>query len=121
MWAGTFHDTGSHTASRLSQKKKVKPLSKKKALNTVLNTDIATYEYKHDKKHEKQASVIIDDVNKTPKWRTPRAFISKDGTERKDGVQVGYLIKAVQALQDQIDDLKSENKKLKEQLTKDDK
>lgn len=117
VYVGKLHEMGSHSLSRLSEKKDVKKLSKSKALNTILNTDVGEYTYKQDKKHEKQASIVIDDVNKTPKWRTPRAFITKDGTERKDGVQVGYLIKAVQALQDQIDDLKNENKKLKERLT----
>lgn len=121
IYAGAFHKRGDFSTSQLSEKKNVKPLSKIKALNTVLNTDIATYQYKDDDKHEKHASLVIDDVNKTPKWHTPKAFISKDGTERKDDVQIGYLIKSVQALQDQIDDLKNENKKLKEQLTKDDK
>ena len=38
------------------------------------------------------------------------------GGGRKDDVTVGYLVKAVQALQDQINDLKNENKDLKKQL-----
>lgn len=117
VYVGVLHHRGLVAMSKLSEKKNVKPLSKKKALNTVLNTDIAEYSYKDDKRHEKQASVIIDDVNKKPQWNTPRAFRTKRGDERDDSTQIGYLIKSVQALQDQIDDLKKENKELKEQLT----
>ena len=104
--------------SELSLKKNVKPLSKSKALNTLLNTDIAEYQYKGDKHHEKHASVIIDDVHDKPQWKTPKAFIADNGAGggRKDDVTVGYLVKAVQALQDQINDLKDENKDLKKQL-----
>lgn len=104
--------------SLLSMKKNVKELSKSKALNTILNTDIAEYQYKNDKSHEKHASVIIDDVHDKSQWKTPKAFIAGNGTEggRKDDVTVGYLVKAIQALQDQINDLKDENKDLKKQL-----
>lgn len=107
--------------SQLSKKRDVKRLSKEKALNTILNTDIGEYTYKDDETQEPEASVIIDDVHDKPKWKTPKAFITKDGSERKDSVTIAYLVKSVQALQDQIDDLKNENKRLKEQLTKDDK
>ena len=108
----------SYKFSKLSMKKDVKPLSKSKALNTILNTDIAEYQYKHDDTHEKHASVIIDDVHDKPQWKTPKAFIADNGAGggRKDDVTVGYLVKAVQALQDQINDLKDENKDLKKQL-----
>lgn len=102
--------------SQLSKKKDVKKLDKQKALKTILNTDIAEYHYKGDDSGELEASVVIDDVHKKPRFKTPDVFVTKDGTSRKDSVTVGYLVKAVQALQDQITDLKDENKELKKQL-----
>lgn len=100
--------------SQLSHKKDVKPLGKKEALSTILDTDIATYHYKNDPTEEEEASVIIDDVHKTPQYKTPSAFITKDGKDRKDSVTVGYLVKAVQAQEDEIKSLKNEIKELKE-------
>lgn len=115
IYAGTIH---AHIAnsSLLSKKKQVKNLDKAKALNTILNTDIGTYRYKGERDGETYASLIIDDVDKSKKWKTPRAFITRDGKHRKDDVTIGYLVKSVQALQDEINDLKDENKKLKKQL-----
>lgn len=115
IYAGTIHAHVTNS-SLLSRKKQVKELDKSKALYTILNTDIASYRFKGEKDGESYASVIIDDVDKTKKWKTPRAFVTRDGKHRKDDVTIGYLVKSVQALQDEINDLKDENNKLKKEL-----
>lgn len=88
--------------SQLSLKKNVHKLDKDYALKTVLNTDIATYAFKNDQDNELEASVIIDDVHKKPRWNTPEEFITNDGKNRKDSVVTAFLVKSVQALNDKI-------------------
>lgn len=88
--------------SQLSLKKNVHKLTKEHALKTVLNTDIATYTFKNDQDNELEASVIIDDVHKTPQWNTPEEFVTNDGKNRKDSVVTAFLVKSVQALNDKI-------------------
>ncbi|WP_242362052.1 hypothetical protein [Limosilactobacillus antri] len=114
------NDLHARNTSQLSKKKNVEMLSKSKALNTILNTDIATYKYKYNKQdNDKHASIIIDDVNDKPKFKTPSAFISNDGKSRLDDVTIGYLVKAIQAQQDQIDKLQKQVDDLKNQLNDD--
>ena len=110
--AGTFVGHKFAHYSQLSKKKDVKPLSKEKALDTILHTDIATYKFKDDKRQDTNASIIIDDVHKKSQWRTPKEFMTADGKSSNDSAQIGYLIKAVQALHDENEVLKKKVAKL---------
>lgn len=102
--------------SQLSLKKNVHKLSKQRALKTILNTDIATYNYKNDDSNELEASIVIDDVNKKPKFKTPSEFVTNDGKNRKDSVTTAFLVKAVQALNDKIDNLNTVINKQNKQI-----
>lgn len=108
------HDFGHY--SLLSLKENVRPLDKEHALNTILKTDIGLYNFKNDVHNEEEASVVIDDIHDDPKWSTPKELLTEDGKHANDTKTLGYLVKSVQALQDQINDLKAENKDLKKQL-----
>ena len=115
---GPLYATSTHHLSKLSTKQDVKPLSEKEALDTVMQTDIAKYRYKkdYDPSQSPEASVVIDDVNERPKWRTPEVFKDKTGQYRNDAALLAYTVKAVQALQHEVDELKKENKTLKKRL-----
>lgn len=115
---GPLYATSIHQLSKLSTKKNVKKLDENKALDTVMKTDIGEYRYDddYDDSHSPEASVIIDDVNKSPKWQTPDVFKDKTGQYRNDSSLLAYTVKAVQALQHEVDSLKKENKELKKRL-----
>lgn len=103
--------------SLLSEKADVTAVDKYKALDRILNTDIADYVYKDDPDCEHEASLIIDDVNKKQKWKTPTEFVTKDGKARKDSVTVAYLVKSVQALNDKIADQDKQIRQLKRHVS----
>lgn len=118
-----YIDATNTARSRLSLKENVKKLDKEHALKTINDTDIATYNYKEDDDKQTQASLIIDDVNKKKKWSAPKELLTEDGLHRNDSKTLGYLIAAVQALtdkvnnqNDEIDELKQQIKEIKKQL-----
>lgn len=104
--AGEFiaHDFGHY--SRLSLKKNVRKLTKEHALNTLIGSDVGLYNFKDDPNGEEQASFVIDDVHETPQWSTPEELLTKDHKHVNDTKVIGYLVKALQAQQDQINELK---------------
>lgn len=108
--AGEFvaHDFGHY--SRLSLKKNVRPLTKKHALDTLIGSDVGLYNFKDDPNGEEQASFVIDDVHEIPEWNTPEELLTKDHKHVNDTKVIGYLVKALQAQQDQINDLKRQLK-----------
>lgn len=116
---GPIYSTSTHHLSKLSTKQDVKPLDETEALSTIMKTDIAKYRYKkdYDPSQSPEASVVIDDVNKKPKWNTPEVFKDKTGQYRNDAALLAYTVKAVQALQHEVDELKKENKTLKKRLS----
>lgn len=115
---GPLYSTSTHKLSQLSTKQDVKPLDRKKALDTIMNTDIAEYRYKkeYDEEQSPEASVIIDDIHDNPEWKTPDVFKDKSGKYRNDSSLLAYTVKAVQELKHEVDDLKKENEDLKKQL-----
>lgn len=102
------HDFGHY--SRLSLKKNVRKLTKEHALNTLLGSDVGLYNFKDDPNGEEQASFVIDDVHETPQWSTPEELLTKDHKHVNDTKVIGYLVKALQAQQDQINELKRQLK-----------
>lgn len=94
--------------SRLSMKENITKLDPKKALKIIDETGLWEYNYKND--GEKQASIIINDVDNDKKFKTPKPFVSNNGKggERKDSVQIAYNSASIQELHRQ---LKIEQKK----------
>ena len=89
--------------SELSSKTNVKQINPVKAVNLVKSVDIMNYNFKDDLDSgikDTQASLVIDDVNKKPKYSAPVEFLGDDGKSRDDGKLVGYLTKVVQKLLD---------------------
>lgn len=121
--AKSVNQYGSVTVSELSKKKNIHRVTKDEGLNTIKDLDIGSYVYKNDKNEDPQASVMIDDVHKVSQWNTSDKILSKDGKYRNDSALLGYTVKAVQKLNDKIDELSNrvdtlekENKQLKDQL-----
>ena len=107
----------------MSKKKNIHRVTKDEGLNTIKDLDIGSYVYKNDKNEDPQASIMIDDVHKVPQWNTSDKILSKDGKYRNDSALLGYTVKAVQKLNEKIDELSNrvdtlekENKQLKDQL-----
>lgn len=111
-----YIDATNTARSRLSLKENVKKLDKEHALKTINDTDIATYNYKEDDDKQTQASLIIDDVNKKKKWSAPKELLTEDGLHRNDSKTLGYLIAAVQALTDKVNNQNDEIKELKQEI-----
>lgn len=89
--------------SELSSKTNVKQINPVKAVNLVKSVDIMNYNFKDDLDSgikDTQASLVIDDVNKQPKYNAPVELLGDDGKSRDDGKLVGYLTKVVQKLLD---------------------
>ncbi|ANZ70380.1 hypothetical protein [Pediococcus claussenii] len=92
--------------SSLSAKKDIRELKPSEALNTVINSDVMLYRYnEEDNSVPLKASVIIDDVNNKPMYRTPDVFKGNDRSFRDDGTIVGYLMQAVKELNTKIEGL----------------
>lgn len=104
--AGTFIGHEFAHYSRLSLKENVRKLTKSHALKTILGSDVGLYNFKDDPNGEEQASFVIDDVHDTPQWNTPEELLTKDHKHVNDTKVIGYLVKAIQAQQEQINDLK---------------
>lgn len=113
----TIHVASVSQTSVLSAKTNISKLDGAYALSTLSATDIYNYNYISDVQNgitKVYASPIIDDINDTPQYRTPFDFISHDGQGRDDGTILGYAVAAIQELNKQITDLKSQIKNLKE-------
>lgn len=111
-----YIDATNTARSRLSLKENVKKLDKEHALKTINDTDIAVYNYKEDDDKQTQASLIIDDVNKEKQWNAPSELLTEDGLHRNDSKTLGYLIAAVQALTDKVNNQNNEIKELKQEI-----
>lgn len=129
---GPLYSTSRHELSRLSTKKDVKKLDEGKAINRIMQTDIGEYRYdkEYDSEQNYEASVIIDDVNDKPKWRTPDEFKDKTGGYRNDSSLLAYVVvvvkslvrkvsnvfNKVKSLTKRVNKLEAENQQLKQQI-----
>lgn len=129
---GPLYSTSRHELSRLSTKKDVKKLDEGKAINRIMQTDIGEYRYdkEYDSEQNYEASVIIDDVNDKPKWRTPNEFKDKTGSYRNDSSLLAYAVVVVKSLvrnvsnvfnkvkllTKRINKLEAENQQLKQEI-----
>lgn len=104
-WGPKMHAPSFVNTSALSKKMNITKLDTQTAINAIKNTDIYDYQFKEFGETGKHyASLIIDDVNDKPQYRTAGAFV--DGLGRDDGTQLGYLTVVVQNLLEEIDVLK---------------
>lgn len=104
-WGPKMHAPSFVNTSALSKKMNITKLDTQTAINAIKNTDIYDYQFKEFGETGKHyASLIIDDVNDKPQYRTAGAFV--DGLGRDDGTQLGYLTVVVQSLLKEIDTLK---------------
>lgn len=104
-WGPKMHAPSFVNTSALSKKMNIKKLDVQTAISAIKNTDIYDYQFKEFGETGKHyASLIIDDVNDKPQYRTAGAFV--DGLGRDDGTQLGYLTVVVQSLLKEINTLK---------------
>ena len=117
---GPIYSTSRHELSRLSTKKDVKKLDEGKAINRIMQTDIGEYRYnkEYDSEQNYEASVIIDDVNDKPKWRTPNEFKDKTGSYRNDSSLLAYAVVVVKSLVRNVSNVFNKVKSLTKRVNK---
>lgn len=117
---GPLYSTSRHDLSRLSTKHDVKKLDESKATNRIMNTDIGEYRYdkEYDSEQNYEASVIIDDVNDKPKWRTPDEFKDASGGYRNDSSLLAYTVVVVKSLVRKVSNVFNKVKLLTKRINK---
>lgn len=105
------------TNSTLSKKTSIAELDTKTALDTIRQDKQYTYEYRQNVEqgeNDPQASFIIDDVNAVSQYTPPKEFLDRTGKYREPGVELSYLVAAVQELDNQVQAQAKLIKELKE-------
>lgn len=104
-----LHTKSVSQTSLLSTKTDLQEIDPADALNMVLATDIRSYQYQSDVgvTDKRYASLVIDDVNKDSQYSTPNMFLDQTHTGRDDGTLVGYLVQAIKALNQKVEDLEN--------------